>query len=65
MFDACLGMFYLMRPSQPEKAVDHLEKVAGIGSSLAIGCLVIAQAMAGRTEKAVACLSRLEKHERE
>jgi tetratricopeptide (TPR) repeat protein len=65
MFDLWLGMMYLQRPSVPEKALEHLEKVARIGGSLAVGYLGFAQAMAGREAEALKSLSRLERLEKE
>jgi serine/threonine protein kinase/tetratricopeptide (TPR) repeat protein len=65
MFHLWLGMGYLGKPAAPEKAIEHLEKAAGMGVSAAYGYLGMAHALAGREREALKYLKKLEKIEKE
>jgi serine/threonine protein kinase/tetratricopeptide (TPR) repeat protein len=60
-----LGMAYFTKPLALEKAIEHLQKAANLGVTLAIGYLGMALAIKGRREEAMRCLWRLEKIEKE
>jgi serine/threonine protein kinase/tetratricopeptide (TPR) repeat protein len=60
-----LGMFYLRSPADPKKAVELLTKAAGFGLIFALGLLGLAYAMAGKSDKALGVLARLDRLEGE
>ena len=65
MFHLWLGMTYLAKPAEPEKAIEHLQKAADAGVNLAFGYLGMAYAHIGQNEEALKCLAKLEKIEKE
>jgi TolB-like protein/tRNA A-37 threonylcarbamoyl transferase component Bud32 len=65
MFHVWIGMNYLGKPSDPEKAVEHLERALELGVSGAYGYLGAAHALAGRKTEAWKCLKKLERIEKE
>lgn len=65
MFHLWLGMTYLAKPALPEEAIEHLQKAANAGVSLAYGYLGMAQALVGQNDEALKCLAKLEKVEKE
>jgi serine/threonine protein kinase/Tfp pilus assembly protein PilF len=65
MFHLWLGIGYIEKPAILEKAIEHLQKAVDLGLSGAYGYLGMAQALAGRKDKARDCLKKLEKIEKE
>ena len=65
MLNAWLGMIYLFKPTNAEKALEYSQKAADLGASAAYGYIGIAQAMAGRPEEALKCLAKLERIKKE
>ncbi len=61
MFNLWLGMMYLAKPAEPDKAVEHLQLAAPMRASLAVGYLGVALAVVGRKEEALKCLAQLDK----
>jgi TolB-like protein/Tfp pilus assembly protein PilF/predicted Ser/Thr protein kinase len=56
-----LGMFYLLTPANPLKAIELLQQAVGFGLNFALGWLGLAFAMAGNAEEALKILARLER----
>ena len=65
LFSSFLGMFYLSKPSFPEKAIEYLQKSAAAGVTASYAYLGLAHTMAGRKEEALRYLAKLEKIEKE
>jgi tetratricopeptide (TPR) repeat protein len=65
MFHLWLGMGYLAKPAVLEKAIEYLQKAVDLGVTNAYGYLGMAHALAGRKEKALKCLKKLERIEKE
>jgi len=60
-----LGMFYLLTPADPPKAIKLLQQALGFGLNFALGWLGLAYAMAGDDKRAREVLARLERLEDE
>jgi serine/threonine protein kinase/tetratricopeptide (TPR) repeat protein len=65
MLNLWLGMAYLIRPRNPEKAIVYLRKAADFGAASAYGYLGYAHAAAGQKDEALRCLEKLKKLEKE
>lgn len=59
------GLFYLMKPSYPEKAIEYLQKSAKFGMTIAYGWLGAAYAMAGQKDEALKIIEALDRIEQE
>ncbi len=59
------GMMYLIKPSLPEKAIEHLEKPVEAGMILAYGWLGAAYVLAGQRDEALNILEELDRKEKE
>jgi serine/threonine protein kinase/Tfp pilus assembly protein PilF len=59
------GMTYLIKPSLPEKAIEHLRKAVGYEMILAYGWLGAAYALAGQKDEALKILGELDRREKE
>jgi adenylate cyclase len=60
-----LGMFYLLSPADPPKAIELLQRAVGFGLNFALGWLGLAYAMSGDDRQAIGVLARLERMESE
>ncbi len=60
-----LGMICLVKPTDPEKAVEYLEKAMGFGLHFAYGHLGAAYALLGKEDKAFEVLEKLDLLEKE
>jgi tetratricopeptide (TPR) repeat protein len=65
MFHLWLGMTYLAKPPSLKSAIEYLHKAADAGVNLAYGYLGMAHAQIGQKDKALKCLAKLEKIEKE
>ncbi len=65
MLNLWLGMAYLIRPHNPEKAIVYLRNAAHFGAASAYGYLGYAHAVSGQKGEALRCLEKLEKLEKE
>ncbi len=59
------GLFYLTKPSVPEKAIEYLQKSAEFGMTYAYGWLGAAYALAGQKDEALRILEELDRIEKE
>lgn len=59
------GMLYLLRPAFSEKAIEYLEKPAEFEITFAYGWMGAGYAMAGKRDKALKILEKLDKIEKE
>ena len=61
MLNAWLGMIYLFKPADAEKAVEYSQRAALLGASAAYGYVGIAQAVVGRPAEELECLEKPER----
>jgi len=65
MFNLWIGMTYLSKPAEPDKAIEYLQRAADLGVFGAYAYLGMAHALAGRKDEAWKCLRKLERIEKE
>jgi serine/threonine protein kinase len=65
MLNLWTGMAFTDKPALPEKAIEYTQKAADSGVALAYSYLGLAYAMAGQKDKALQCLDKLGKVEKE